>query len=126
MSEEAVRAFFDAYNRHDPDGLALLMTADGSFTSAYWGIDGRTYVGRDGMAEYFKEMGHMWERFEFELDRVEHGGDGRLVAVARFLATETGTEVSVATDQGLVFECRGERIASVLMVPDVDEALAQL
>ena len=125
MSEAIVRRVIDAFNAHDADAFAAEMTADGTFTSAYWGIDGRTYTGRDGLAEYFKEMGEQWDQFALELERIESGG-GKAVAVAKLNAKEHGTQVSVSPEQGFVFEFDGDKVTSVLTVPNVDDALALL
>lgn len=125
MSEETVRRVLDAFNAHDADAWAAEMTADGSFTSAYWGIDGRTYVGRDGLAEYFQQMGEQWDEYALELVRVE-SGIGKDVAVAKLIATEHGTQVSVAPEQGFLFEYRGEQVLSVVTYPNVEDALGQL
>lgn len=125
MKDEIVRRVIDAFNAHDADAFAADMTEDGTFTSAYWGIDGRTYVGRDGFAEYFRQMGEQWEEFSLELERVEHG-DGKAVAVAKLNAKESGTHVSVSPEQGFLFEFRGDRVLSVVTVPNLQDALAQL
>ena len=125
MSEETVRRVLDAFNAHDADAWAAEMTADGSFTSAYWGIDGRTYVGRDGLTEYFQQMGEQWDEYALELVRVE-SGIGKDVAVAKLIATEHGTQVSVAPEQGFLFEYRGEQVLSVVTYPNVEDALGQL
>lgn len=125
MSEDLVRRVLDAFNAHDADAWAALMTPDGTFRSAYWGIDGRTYTGRDGLAEYFEEMGEQWDEYSLELVRVEPG-DGRSVAVAKLHATEPGTHVEVAPEQGFLFEFEGDRVASVTTIPNVDDALAEL
>jgi uncharacterized protein (TIGR02246 family) len=124
MSEELVRRVFDAFNAHDADAWAAVMTPDGTFTSAYWGIDGRTY-GRDELADYFKQMGEQWDDFSMEIVRIETGGN-KAVAVATLHATEPGTHVAVAPQQALVFEFDGDKAASVVTVPNVDDALKQL
>jgi ketosteroid isomerase-like protein len=125
MSEETVRRVIDAFNAHDADAWAAEMTQDGTFTSAYWGIDGRTYVGRDGFVEYFQQMGEQWETFALELERVEMS-NGKAVAVAKLNAKEPGTQVSVSPEQGFLFEFRGDKVASVVTVPNLDDALSQL
>jgi len=125
MNEAIVRRVFDAYNAHDADAWAAEMTEDGTFTSAYWGIDGRTYVGRDGLADYFSQMGEQWETFALELERVEMG-NGKAVAVAKLNAKEPGTQVSVSPEQGFLFEFRGEKVLSVVTVPNLEDALSQL
>ena len=125
MSEELVRRAFDAFNAHDADAWAEVMTPDGTFTSAYWGIDGRTYTGRDGLVEYFEEMGQQWSEYSMEITRIESSGD-RIVAICRLHAIEPGTNVAVAPEQALVFELENGKARSIVTVPNVDEALAQL
>lgn len=125
MGQETVRRVIDAFNAHDADAFAAEMTADGSFTSAYWGIDGRTYVGREGLAEYFKEMGEQWDEFALELERIE-SGDGKAVAVVKLNAKEHGTHVSVSPEQGLLFDFSGEKVTSVVTYPDLADALGQI
>jgi ketosteroid isomerase-like protein len=125
MSDEIVRRVVHAFNAHDADAFAAEMTDDGTFTSAYWGIDGRTYVGRDGLAEYFQEMGEQWEEYSLELERIEHG-DGKAVAVARLNAKEPATQVSVSPEQGFLFEFRGDKVRSVVTYSDLAEAFEQL
>ena len=125
MSEELVRRVFDAFNAHDPDAWAELMVPGGTFTSAFWGIDGRSYTGRDGLAEYFQEMGEQWASYSMEIIRVETSGD-TVVAVCRLHAVEPDTNVAVAPEQALVFELDGDRARSVVTVANVDEALEML
>ena len=125
MSEQLVRRVFDAFNAHDADAWAESMTPDGTFTSAYLGIDGRTYAGRDGLAEYFEEMGEQWSEYSMEVTRIESSGD-RVVAVCRLHAVEPGTNVAVAPEQALVFELDGDKARSIVTVANVDEALGQL
>jgi hypothetical protein len=125
MSEATVRRVIDAYNAHDAEAFAAELTADGSFTSAYWGIDGRTYVALEGLVEYFKEMAEQWDEYSLELERIE-SADGRAVAVARLNAKEHGTQVSVSPEQGFLFEFSGDKVASVVTYPDLAEALSRL
>jgi uncharacterized protein (TIGR02246 family) len=125
MSEAIVRRVFDAYNAHDADAFAAELTEDGTFTSAYWGMDGRTYVGRDGLVEYFEQMADQWDEYALELERVETAKE-KAVAVARLNAKEHGTQVEVSPEQGFLFEFRGDKVVSVVTYPDLAEALAQL
>src|SRR3954471_16292870 len=119
MSDEIVRRVIDAFNAHDADAFAAELTEGGTFTSAYWGIDGPTYVGRDGLADYFQEMGEQWEEFALELERIE-SGNGKAVAVAKLNAKESGTQVAVSPEQGFLFEFRGDKVLSVVTIPNVD------
>ncbi|HWI22304.1 MAG TPA: nuclear transport factor 2 family protein [Baekduia sp.] len=125
MREELVRKVFAAYNAHEADAWAALMTADGTFTSAYWGIDGRTYVGDQGLREYFEEMGDQWDEYSMDIVRIEQAGD-LAVAVATLHATEPETHVEVAPEVALIFEFEGELISSVVTFANVDDALARL
>jgi uncharacterized protein (TIGR02246 family) len=124
MSEELVRKAFTAFNAHDAEAWAEIMTPDGTFTSAYWGIDGRTY-GRDQLADYFQQMGEQWDEFTMEIVRIEEG-KGEAVAIATFHATEPGTQVAVAPEQALFFKFEGDKVASIVTIPNVQEALEQL
>jgi hypothetical protein len=101
------------------------MTPDGTFQSAFWGIDGRTYTGRDVLAEYFQEMGEQWERYSMEILRIESAGD-HVVAVCRLDAIEPDTNVAVAPEQALVFELEDGKARSIVTVANVDEALQTL
>lgn len=126
MTEELVRRVIDAYNAHDADAWAAVMTPGGTFTSAYWGIDGRMYS-RDELGDYFQQMGEQWDKFSFELVRVEMGeGEGEAVAVATLHGTEHGTKVEVSPEQGLFFKFDGDKVASIVTIPNLPEALEKL
>lgn len=124
MSEALVRAVFDAYNAHDAEAWAALMTPGGTFESGYWGLDGRTY-GVDELGDYFAQMREQWDDLSMEIDRVEIAG-GKAVAIVTLHATEHGTHVAVAPQQALLFQFEGDKVASIVTIPNVDDALAQL
>lgn len=125
MSEETVRRVIAAFNAHDPDAWAAEMTPEGTFTSAFWGIDGRTYTGRDGFAEYFRQMGEQWDDFSLELVRTQEG-EGKILAIAKLNAKESGTQVSVSPEQGFLFQFDGDKVASMVTIPNVEDALERL
>jgi ketosteroid isomerase-like protein len=124
MSEALVRAVFDAYNAQDAAAWAGLMTPGGTFESGYWGLDGRTYTVEE-FGDYFDQMREQWDDLSMEIDRIELAGD-KAVAVATLHGTEHGTHVAVAPQQALVFEFEGDKVASIVTIPNVDDALAQL
>jgi ketosteroid isomerase-like protein len=124
MSEALVRAVFDAYNAHDAEAWAALMTPGGTFESGYWGLDGRTY-GVDEFGDYFKQMREQWDDLSMDVDRIEIAGE-KAVAVVTLHGTERGTHVAVAPQQALLFEFDAEKVAHIVTIPNVDDALAQL
>lgn len=78
----AVRAFITAINRHDPAGLAALMTADHAFVDSR----GAVHAGREAMTAEWREYFRLFPDYRIQADAIL--GDGAVLAV---FGTATGT-----------------------------------
>lgn len=103
--------FVEAWNRHDPAGLAALWTDDGDYAEP----DGRTVHGRAEIEKLFAlEHGSVFKKSELHLvvERVRSVADGVVVAdgtyelfnatdpVGRPIGTRTGYFTNILVKQG--------------------------
>ena len=86
-----------ALNARDSDGIAALLHPDGELRSRISTSEGRSYRGREGFRNYFRDIDDTFDDFRWELhDIVGWYGDD-LVLVLR--ATGRGRTSGVPIDQ---------------------------
>lgn len=95
-AEARVHRFADAVTRRDAEAAVAECHEDVEFFSALASLEGRAYVGHDGIRRYFDEVVGAWDEWRVELHRVEETADGRL-AVAMTMhvrGRQSGAEVA--------------------------------
>ena len=97
---ELVRRAFDAFNRRDADALLSCFHADAEWRPAFapGGMEGRTYVGHDGILKWLAEVSESWEKFELRDFNARPAG-ARVVVLGHIHAR--GRASGVEIDQGL-------------------------
>ena len=94
-NEQAAIGFADAITRCDRDAALRVCHPEIEFDSML-GIDGRTYLGHDGIREYFADIESAWERWRVEVERVVEGPDGRVAIVMTMHARGQGSGLALA------------------------------
>ena len=96
--EAPVLGFADAITCGDPDAGVAVCDPEIEFLSVL-AVDGRAFVGHDGMREYFEDVSSAWEEWRVEVHRVAPGADGR-VAIEMTMhvrGRESGAALAVRT-----------------------------
>ena len=114
MSQQNVavaKRVIDAYNERALDLLSELVTPDFEFFPAMLReVEGRSYRGRDGMAEYFEEAAETWEHTKVVAEEIRDLGD-RVLALGRLFGRGRGSGIEVDMPQGSLSELRGTRMS---------------
>ena len=74
-----VDRFNEAFNRHDPDALALLLTDDTVFEDTYPAPDGRRIQGKAAVIAYWREWFARNPGARFEAEEIIVSGDRAVV-----------------------------------------------
>jgi ketosteroid isomerase-like protein len=96
--EAAAHGFAIAITTGDRDGALALCHPEIEFVSML-GIGGRSYLGHDGIREYFQDIESAWAEWNVEVERVAEGEDGRvaIVMTMRARGKESGLELTQRT-----------------------------
>lgn len=106
-----VDRFNEAFNRHDADALALLLTDDTVFEDTSPPPDGRRIVGKAGVVEFWREWFARNTGAVFEAEDVIVSGD-RAIVLWVYRKLRNGQPWHL---RGVdVFTVRGERVAAKL------------
>lgn len=84
-----VRAFHDAFNKHDIDELMALVTDDCVFENTYPPPDGTRYVGREAVREAWRKFFAANPDAFFEIEEIFAAGN-RCVLRWRYTKTKEG------------------------------------
>jgi ketosteroid isomerase-like protein len=96
--EAAAHGFAIAITSGDRDAALALCHPEIEFVSML-GIGGRSYLGHDGIREYFQDIESAWAEWNVEVERVSEGVDGRvaIVMTMRARGKESGLELTQRT-----------------------------
>jgi ketosteroid isomerase-like protein len=95
------------------DSYGDLFTDDFEWTPVLAGrVEGRTYRGREGFAEYWRDFTDAFERVEFVDPGFEVVDLERVLVLTRFEATGTGGGVPLSADIAHLWKLRDGRIAA--------------
>jgi ketosteroid isomerase-like protein len=113
VSQENVENFkraVDALNRLDLDAYADLCTVDYEWFPVLGGtVEGRSFRGREGIKEYFGQLGDTWEEFRFVADELRDLGDS-VLALGRLEGRGRGSGVQVVLPIGAIGDYRADNI----------------
>jgi uncharacterized protein len=76
--EEPVRGFATAITRGDLEAALAVCHPDIEFLSVL-AVDGRAYVGHEGIRQYFKDIVSAWDEWRVEVHRTVPAPDGRVI-----------------------------------------------
>jgi ketosteroid isomerase-like protein len=119
---ELVKAFFDAYNAHDPEAVDRLLAPDAEVTtlSARAGLPARW--GRGATRQYFEQLDEAWADLRVEIEEYREVGDC-VVALGRMRGTGKASHVRVTLVFATVFVVRNSRFVRVDSYNDPEAAL---
>ena len=123
--EAAAHGFAVAITTGDRDAALAVCHPDIEFVSML-DIGGRSYLGHDGIREYFRDIESAWAEWSVEVERVAEGADGRVAIVMTMHARgkESGLELSERTAH--VWTVRDEKLVRNELFRDPADALREL
>jgi ketosteroid isomerase-like protein len=80
---ESVRRLLGALNRRDLEAIKAEVAADFELHPLV-SVWQRTYVGHDGIEDWQRDLGQIWEAFEIHADEVEDVEDEAVLVVGRW------------------------------------------
>ena len=72
---ELAHRFFDAYNRRDLEAFRTLLHQDGRIVPMFSSVEGKHYVGHDGVRRWFEDISLTFRDTRIEIVRAEEHGD---------------------------------------------------
>jgi ketosteroid isomerase-like protein len=120
---DVVRAVFAAFAERDLERVLAHAHTDVELVAVTAGELGRTepYRGRQGLAEYFRDVDAVWDELRLTPDDFRADGETILVT-GRVHARSPARVVSGST--GWIWRLRDGRVASVRVYPSAAEATA--
>ena len=96
--EAAAHGFAVAITTDDREAALALCHPEIEFVSML-GIGGRSYLGHDGIREYFQDIESAWAEWNVDVERVAEAADGRvaIVMTMRARGKESGLELTQRT-----------------------------
>lgn len=123
--EEAARQFADAVTRGDRD-LALAVCHPEVELQSVLGISGRSYLGHDGIHQYFDDVASAWEDWTVEIEQTAGAEDGRVVIVMTMHARGRGSGASLEARTAHIWTLRDGRLLRNQLYRDPEQALRDL
>lgn len=77
-SDKPVRGFADSITRGDLDAALEVCHPEVEFLSVL-AVDGKAYLGHDGIRQYFEDVTSAWDEWTVEVHRTGDLPDGRVV-----------------------------------------------
>jgi ketosteroid isomerase-like protein len=120
---EVVKATFAAFAARDIDAVLALASPDIEFTAVTGEHAGRTepYRGHEGMRQYFRDVGALWEELRLSPREFRSSGDTILVT-GRVSARSRSRTVTGST--GWIWRVRDGKVFYVRVYPSAADATA--
>jgi len=122
---------FDLYNEYFAAGdlaqeeLARYWDPEINHVTRFAALEGRAYVGYDGLRQFLSESREQFERFDVSLERVLGEGDRR-VAIYTVDALTRDTRVPIEQRLGMEVELRDGRLYRTKVHADPRDALVAI
>jgi len=108
-SVEPVRGFAAAITRCDPDAAVAVCDPEVEFLSVL-AVDGRAYVGHDGIRQYLEDVTSAWEEWRVEVHRLAAVPDGRVVIEMTMHARGKGSEAPISVFAAHIWTLRNAKL----------------
>ena len=125
QAEQAALGFADAITSGDRPAALEVCHPEIEFDSML-GIGGRTYVGHDGIREYFDDIESAWEQWRVEVERAVEGPDGRVAIIMTMHARGQGSGLTLAERTAHIWTLEDGRLLRNHLFRDPELALRDL
>ena len=122
---EVVQATFAAFAARDLQAVLALSAPDIELTAVTGNLAGRTdpYRGHDGMRQYFRDVGEVWE--ELRLTPREFRAEGDLILVTGKVSARSRSR-TVSGSTGWIWRVRDGKVTYIRVYPSAADAIAAL
>ncbi len=124
-AEAAALGFANAITNSDWDAGLAVCHPEIEFQSML-DIGGRSYLGHDGIREYFEDIEFAWAEWRVEVERVEEAADGRVAIVMTMHARGKGSGAELADRTAHIWTVRDGRLFRNELYREPNEALRAL
>jgi ketosteroid isomerase-like protein len=108
-SDEPVQRFAEAITRGDTDAALAVCDPEVEFLSVL-DVDGRPYVGHNGIRRYFDDIVSAWEEWRVDLHRTAVAPDGRVIIEMTMYARGKGSGAPLAEFAAHVWTLRNGKL----------------
>lgn len=109
QSDEPVRRFAEAITRCDIDAALLLCDPEVEFLSVL-AVDGKAYVGYEGIRRYFDDIESAWEQWRVDIHGTAVAPDGRVIIEMTMHALGKGSGAALAEFAAHVWTLRDGKL----------------
>jgi ketosteroid isomerase-like protein len=124
-NEAAARRFAEAITSGDREAGLAVCDPEIEFRSML-GIDGRAYMGHEGIREYYDDIESAWAEWNVEVERIAEAPDGRVAIVMTMHARGKGSGLGVADRTAHVWTLRDGRLLRNELHREPERALQEL
>src|SRR5262245_21612538 len=125
MSQENVEtalAAVDAWNRGDHEAWLALWDEEAEFIPLRAQLEGKSYLGHDGIERFLAEMTEEWDEVRFEVDEARDAGE-KVVGIGRFRARGRASGVDINVPLGVFTMVRQGKLVYLRFFSDPADAL---
>jgi len=109
QSDEPVRRFAAAITGCDVGAALEVCDADVEFLSVL-AVDGRAYVGHEGIRRYFDDINSAWEEWRVDVHETAPVPDGRVIIEMTMHARGKGSGAPLAEFAAHIWTIRNEKL----------------
>ena len=109
QSDEPVRRFAEAITRCDTDAALLVCDPEVEFLSVL-AVDGKAYVGHEGIRRYFDDIESAWEQWRVDIHGTAVAPDGRVIIEMTMNALGKGSGAALAEFAAHVWTLRDGKL----------------
>jgi ketosteroid isomerase-like protein len=124
-AETAAYGFAVAITSGDREAALAVCHPDIEFLSML-DIGGRSYLGHDGIREYFRDIESAWAEWSVAVERVVEGADGRVAIVMTMHARGQESGLELAERTAHIWTVRDGLLLRNELYREPDEALRTL
>ena len=122
--ERAARQLAEGVSSKNLPVILAASDPEIEFTSRFTAVEGRTYRGHSGWADYLADADLVWENFRITVEESIPAGPERLIAVERVEASARGSGVQLDQPTYAVQEFRDGKVLRMRTYRTRQEALA--
>jgi len=109
QGDDVVRRFAEAITRCDIEAGVAVCDPEVEFLSVL-AVDGRTYVGHDGIRRYFDDINSAWEEWRVDIHATAVAPDGRVIIEMTMHALGKGSGAPLAEFAAHVWTLRNGKL----------------